>query len=156
MGEVVHTSRIRIVREKGPTRRAMIEGFSEPVYYGVHGGIKRFYKVEPEKEHAATLDHIVAATAGWMMGTLATALARREIPTPQDRYWADVEGDIENVNSVLKITQIRVQYHLKVSRGKSEEAREAFSSYLTSCPAAQSVIGCIKLKDDLMIEEANE
>jgi hypothetical protein len=64
MGEVVHTSRIRIVREKGPTRRAMIEGFNEPVYYGVHGGIKKFYKVEPEKEHAATLDHIVAATAG--------------------------------------------------------------------------------------------
>ena len=64
MGEIIHTSRIRIVREKGPTRRAMIEGFDEPVYYGVHGGIKRFYKVEPEKEHAATLDHIVAATAG--------------------------------------------------------------------------------------------
>jgi hypothetical protein len=63
MGEIVHTSRIKIVREKGPTRRAMIEGFQEPVYYGVHGGIKRFYKVEPEKEHAATLDHIVAATA---------------------------------------------------------------------------------------------
>jgi len=64
MGEIVHTSRIKIVREKGPTRRAMIEGFNEPIYYGVHGGIKRFYKIEPEKEHAATLDHIVAATAG--------------------------------------------------------------------------------------------
>jgi hypothetical protein len=45
MGEIVHTSRIRIVREKGPTRRAMIEGFNEPIYYGVHGGIKRFYKM---------------------------------------------------------------------------------------------------------------
>jgi len=64
MGEVVHTSRIRIVREKGPTRRATIEGFDQPVYYGVHGGIKKFYRIEPEKEHAATLDHIVAATAG--------------------------------------------------------------------------------------------
>ncbi len=64
MGEVVHTSRIRIVREKGPTRRAVIEGFGEPVRYGVHGGIKKFYKVEPEVEHAATLDHIIAATAG--------------------------------------------------------------------------------------------
>jgi len=64
MGKVVHTSRIKIVREAGFTRRAIIEGFSEPIYYGVHGGIKRFYKVEPDKEHAATLDHIVAATAG--------------------------------------------------------------------------------------------
>jgi hypothetical protein len=64
MGEVVHTPRIRIVRETGPTRRAMIDGFSEPIYYGVHGGIRRFYKIDPDKEHAATLDHIVAATAG--------------------------------------------------------------------------------------------
>jgi hypothetical protein len=63
MKEVVHTSRIKVVREQGPTRRATIEGFAEPVYYGVHGGIKRFYKVEPEKEHAATLDHLVAATS---------------------------------------------------------------------------------------------
>jgi hypothetical protein len=63
MREVVHTSRISVVRERGPTRKAMIEGFNEPIYYGVHGGIKEFYKVDPEKEHAATLDHIVAATA---------------------------------------------------------------------------------------------
>lgn len=64
MKEVVHTSRIRIVREKGPTRKAVIEGFSEPVYYGVHSGIKRFYGVEVEKEYPATLDHMIAATAG--------------------------------------------------------------------------------------------
>ncbi len=64
MGQVVHTSRIAIVREKGPTRKALIEGFGEPVYYGVHGGIKQFYKVEPENEHAATLDHIVGAVGG--------------------------------------------------------------------------------------------
>lgn len=64
MGNVVHTSRIVITRVKGPTRKAMIEGFAEPVYYGVHGGIKTFYKVEPEEEHAATLDHIVGAVGG--------------------------------------------------------------------------------------------
>ena len=64
MSSVVHTSRIKIVREKGPTRKAFVEGFGEPIYYGVHGGIKRFYGVEPEKEYPATLDHIIAATAG--------------------------------------------------------------------------------------------
>ena len=52
MGEVVHTSRVKIVRETGPTRRAMIEGFSEPIYYGFQGGIERFFKVEPDEEHA--------------------------------------------------------------------------------------------------------
>ena len=87
------------------------------------------------------------------MGTLARFLAERKIPTPEELYWADVEGDIENVNNVLKITQIRVMYHLKVSQGKTGEVKEAFSSYLTSCPAAQSVIGCINIKDDIAIEE---
>jgi hypothetical protein len=64
MGEVVHTSRITIVRENGPVRKAFIEGLPEPIYYGMHGGIKKFYKVEPEVEHAATLDHIVGAVGG--------------------------------------------------------------------------------------------
>jgi organic hydroperoxide reductase OsmC/OhrA len=88
-----------------------------------------------------------------MTGTLAKFLAERQIPTPEDRYWVDVEGDIENVNNILKITQIRVTYHLKVPGGKDQQAREAFSTYLTECPAAQSVIGCINIKDNLTIEE---
>jgi len=64
MEKIVHQSKITITRERGPTRKALIEGFSEPVYYGVHGGIKRFYKIDPEEEHAATLDHIVGAVGG--------------------------------------------------------------------------------------------
>jgi organic hydroperoxide reductase OsmC/OhrA len=88
-----------------------------------------------------------------MMGTLATVLAGKKIPTPEDRYWADVEGDIKNVNGVLKITNIRVKCHLKVAPGKSEEAKEAFSMYLVRCPAAQSVIGCINIHDELLVEE---
>lgn len=63
MGEVVHRSRSRIVRVSGPTRKATIEGLDHDVYYGVHGGIKDFYKIEPEEEHAATLDHMVTAIA---------------------------------------------------------------------------------------------
>jgi len=88
-----------------------------------------------------------------MMGTLAGVLARKGIPTPDERYWADVEGDIENVNNVLKITEIRVKYHLKVPQGKTDEARKAISSYLALCPGAQSVIGCIQISDEAVIEE---
>lgn len=88
-----------------------------------------------------------------MMGTLASVLAGKKIPTPEDRYWADVEGDIENVDNVLKITRIRVRYHLKVPGEKAGDARDALSSYLGLCPGAQSVIGCINIKDELIIEE---
>ena len=88
-----------------------------------------------------------------MMGTLAGGLAAKKIPTPEDRYRAEVEGDIENVNGILKITKIRVTYHLKIPKEKTNDARDAFSSYLLRCPAAQSVIGCIQIRDNLIIEE---
>ena len=88
-----------------------------------------------------------------MMGTLAGVLAGKKIATPEDRYWAEVEGDIENVDGVLKITQIRVTYHLKIPKGKSGDAEEALQAYLVRCPAAQSVIGCIRIEDKLIIEE---
>ncbi len=64
MGDVIHVSKSKIFKDKGTVRRAYIEHFEEPFYYGVHGGIKDFYKVEPEVEYPATLDHIIAAVAG--------------------------------------------------------------------------------------------
>ena len=80
-------------------------------------------------------------------------LAGKKIRTPEESYTADVEGDIENIDGVLKITEIRVNYHLKVQKEKSEDANAAFSTYLKSCPAAQSVIGCIRIRDKLEIEK---
>jgi hypothetical protein len=64
MSKVVHSSRIIITRVEGPTRKAVIEGFSEPVYYGIHGGIKEFYGLQPRIEHPATLDHIIGGVGG--------------------------------------------------------------------------------------------
>jgi hypothetical protein len=63
VSKLVHRTVGRIFREKGPTRRATIEGFPGEVRYGVHGGIKEFYNLEPKEEHPATLDHIVTAVA---------------------------------------------------------------------------------------------
>jgi hypothetical protein len=88
-----------------------------------------------------------------MMGTLATALAGRKIPTHTDRYEACVEGDIEDIDGVLRISRIRVAYKLKVPAGKAEEAREVFSGYIQGCPAAMSVLGCIDISDTIQITE---
>jgi len=63
MAELVHTAKITITRERGPVRIARIAGVAEPVYYGIHGGIQKFYGVDPVEEHAATLDHIVGGVA---------------------------------------------------------------------------------------------
>ncbi len=66
MSGVVYRSNVRIERVKGPIRKAWLPAETEPVTFGVHGGIAEHYKVPPNvlEPHAATLDYIVAAAAG--------------------------------------------------------------------------------------------
>jgi len=83
------------------------------------------------------------------MGTLAKVLAGKKIRTFQDRFSATVTGDIESVDGVLKIRRIRVRYLLRVPPEKEADAREALDNYITLCPAAQSVVGCIDISHEL-------
>jgi hypothetical protein len=66
---VIHTSRLRIEKHEGPHRTAHLEGFAEPIHFGIHGGIKQFYQEKYGREitgpeYPATLDHIIAGVAG--------------------------------------------------------------------------------------------
>lgn len=88
-----------------------------------------------------------------MMGTLASVLAKKGIKTHKGMYEAKVIGDIEDVNGVLKITRIKVDYFLKVPAKERNDAEEAFNSYLSYCPGAQSVIGCIEIEHHLNAED---
>lgn len=56
---------------------------------------------------------------------------------------ADVEGDIEEVDGVLKITKIRMNYRLRIPVGSREKLDRALATYAEKCPAYQSVKGCI-------------
>lgn len=87
-----------------------------------------------------------------MMGTLATVLAKSKIRTFQDRFSARVTGDIEDVDGTLKITRIHVEYRLRLQKAQQADARRAFENYITLCPAAQSVVGCIDIGHDLSLE----
>jgi hypothetical protein len=66
---VVHTSRLRIEKHEGPHRTAHLENFPQPIHFGIHGGIKHFYKVKYGREmtgpeYPATLDYMIAGIAG--------------------------------------------------------------------------------------------
>ncbi|MCZ7664633.1 MAG: OsmC family protein [Thermoleophilia bacterium] len=89
-----------------------------------------------------------------MMGTLAGVLATHKIPTGADRFRADVEGDIEDVDGVLRITQIRVCYTLRVPPGTGGAVDEALAVYLDRCPAAMSVRGAIAISHSAEVTEA--
>ena len=66
---------------------------------------------------------------------------------------AQVEGDIEDVDGVLKITKIRLRYRFKVPRETREKVDRVLASYAEKCPAYQSVKGCIECSWDAEILE---
>ena len=77
----------------------------------------------------------------------------RDIPAPADKIGATVEGDIEAVDKVLRITRIRVRYALTIPSGMREKAERAVAKHPTGCPAANSVRGCIELDISAQITE---
>ena len=67
MSAVAYTSKIRLERRQGPLRIAHLPGEAQPVTFSVHGAIAEHYKIDPAsltESHAATLDYVIAATAG--------------------------------------------------------------------------------------------
>lgn len=66
---------------------------------------------------------------------------------------ADVEGDIEDVDGVLKITEIRLHYRLKSSAEDREKVDRALATYADKCPAYQSVKGCIECTWDVEVTQ---
>ncbi|GAB6193988.1 hypothetical protein [Desulfocastanea catecholica] len=91
-----------------------------------------------------------------MMGTLATVMAGKKIRTFKDRFIAKVAGDIEEVNGILKITRISVNYLLKLPDQQRDSALECFNNYIHLCPAAQSVIACINISHNLELEKKED
>ncbi len=64
MGNLVHTAKIRLVQKQRPLREAHIEGFAEPVRFGVHGGYAAFYGVKPAEAVPSTIDYVISGLAG--------------------------------------------------------------------------------------------
>jgi len=67
----------------------------------------------------------------------------RQIPSEPNKVRARIEGDIEAVDRVLRITRIRVHYDVRIPAGKREAAERALATHEQKCPAATSVRGCI-------------
>ncbi len=70
-----------------------------------------------------------------------------------DNLVAEVEGDIEDVDDVLRITKIRLKYRLKIQAGTREKAERALAVYAEKCPAYQTVKGCIECSWNAEMEE---
>ena len=66
---------------------------------------------------------------------------------------ATVEGDVESVDRVLRISRLRVHYTIAVPRGTRDAADRAVATHEEKCPAATSVRGCIPIVITADIQE---
>lgn len=64
-----------------------------------------------------------------------------------------MQGDIEDVEGILKITHIRITYRFKIPPGFREKAERALALYADRCPAYQSVKDCIHCSWKAEIQE---
>ena len=142
MADLVHLTKVKVRKEpgKGKVKRATIEGFpDQPIRLGLHGGVKKFYKVEAGEELPTTLDYVIAALGSCLTGTLGSALEARQIPLGSDDLTADVEGFIENVENKPLITRVHVKYHFKVPKDKKAEAERIVANHDKFCAVSQSL-----------------
>lgn len=156
MGDLVHLTKVKVHKEpgNGKVKKATIEGFPQPIRMGLHGGVKKFYKVESEEDLPTTLDYVVAALGSCLTGTLGSALEALSIPIGPDDLSADVEGYIENVEKKPLITRVLVKYHLKVPKGKKGDAERIVGNHEKYCAVSQSLKRGIVVELEADIGEA--
>ena len=66
MADVAYTSRVHIVRKRGPLREAVLPALDHPITFGVHSEVAEHYGVAAADfpPDATTLDYVVAAAGG--------------------------------------------------------------------------------------------
>lgn len=67
-----------------------------------------------------------------------------------------MEGDIEPVEGVLRITRIQLHFRASIPAGRKDEAERALDVFASSCPAYQSVKDCIYVSWDAELVEESE
>lgn len=79
-----------------------------------------------------------------MVGTYAAGLAARGIDGT-DNLIGEVEGDIAELEGVIRITAIRIHMKASIPESAREGANRLLESFYDGCPAYQSVCQAINV-----------
>lgn len=141
MGKLIQASKVKISKEPGNSKikRAEIQGFPGALRMGVHGGIAKYFKLNPDEPMASTLDYIVAAVGGCMTGTVAGALEARGVSATPDKLEVEAEGTIEDVDGKMILTGIKLRYKMKIPKDKRATVERALEHHEGLCAASESV-----------------
>jgi uncharacterized OsmC-like protein len=141
MAKLLHVSKVKVQKEPGKSKvkRVGIDGFPDIVRMGVHGGVGQFFGITPDEPLPSTLDYVVAAVAGCMTGTVAGALEARGMRSDSEKFQAEAEGKIEEVDGKMLLTNITMRYRLKVPKEKRASIERALEHHEGTCPVSASV-----------------
>jgi uncharacterized OsmC-like protein len=151
MSEVTYVSRVRVDPVRGLIRRAHLPAEEDSVLFGAHGEIAEHYGASPEEvePHASTLDYVVAAVGGWLLGTFRGALSARQVSFDKDSLYADTVGEVETENKVLVLKRIKQTLHLTAEEKDREAIERAVKVYEDKCPVAASIKPAIEITSEL-------
>jgi uncharacterized OsmC-like protein len=149
--QIVYRSRVRVEPRASKLKLVHLPHESAAVPMGVHGAIAAHYKLADGAfvPQASTLDYIVGATAGCLMGTLNGALLAREIPTGEGRLTGEAVGDVEVEDGVLVIRRIHLVARLRGSAEHRATAERVASLYPPQCPVYRSLQKAIAISTEL-------
>jgi len=80
-----------------------------------------------------------------MLGTLNGALEVRGIKLDPDAISASATGVNELVNGLVRLTEIRVHYRLKIPAGMRDAVDRALARHQEKCPTATSLAAAIAI-----------
>jgi uncharacterized OsmC-like protein len=149
--EVVYESRVRVEAKSGGIKLVHLPVETEAIPMGMHGPIAKHYKI-PEgtyTPHASTLDYVVGATGGCLMGTLNRALQVRKIATDGDRFHGEAVGELEVEDGVLVIRRIRMLVRLRAEESQREAAERVIEVYASQCPVYRTLAKSIDITTEL-------
>jgi uncharacterized OsmC-like protein len=151
MAEATYLSRVKVEPVEGKIRRAHLPAEDEPIVFGVHSEVAKHYGISSDEEepHATTLDYVVAAAGGWLLGTFSGALAARQVSFDKDSLYAEVVGQIETENKVLVLKRITITVHLSADEEDREDVERVLEVYEDGCPVARSIRGSIEITSNL-------
>jgi uncharacterized OsmC-like protein len=151
---VVYRSVCHIVPAPGRLKMVTVPLEADAVPMGVHGAIAKHYKLTDGMytPHAATLDYVVGATGGCLMGTLSGALTARQIATGDGRLTAETIGEIENEEGVLVIKRIIMRVMLRAPESQRATAERVIDVYAPTCPVYRSLCNAIDITTEIQFE----
>jgi uncharacterized OsmC-like protein len=88
-----------------------------------------------------------------MLGTLNGALEVRGIKLRPADIAADAEGVNELVDGIVRLTEIRIAYRLRIPAGTREVVERALARHQEKCPTAMSLAAAVRIGWRVEIEE---